>query len=231
MPDGSRYAMLTSMDTVTAPRHAPTSETSVVMPRLPAIGIALGGALLIGVLTSVGQAAEPVLATMANSAGPWFVAAAALLLLPRMRLGWAMLLGVVLLELMHVGYWAATNLRGYPDSLSPTSFWVVMGVPAGLLAGAVATLVRGSTGRHPDRWRGAAIGVTAAILAGEGMRALLEVAATTSVTFWIVEIAAAVVLAGIGVAVARTPVGRITTLGTTLVGSAAVLGAFLTLAG
>jgi hypothetical protein len=223
--------MLTDMDTVTAPRHAPTSETRVAMPRLAALGIALAGALLVGVLTSIGQAAEPVLATLANSAGPWFVAAAALVLLPRVRLGWAMLLGVVLLELMHVGYWAATNLRGFPDSLSPTSFWVVMGVPAGLLAGAVATLVRRSTGRHPDRWRGAAIGVTAAILAGEGMRALLEVAATTSVTFWIVEIAAAVVLAGIGVAVARTPVGRITTLGTALVGSAAVLGAYLTLGG
>jgi hypothetical protein len=223
--------MLTGMDTMTAPRHAPRSEAHVAMPRLAAIGIALAGALLVGVLTSVGQAADPVVATLANSAGPWFVAAAALSLLPRVRLGWAMPFAVVLLELMHVGYWAATNLRGNPDTLSPTSFWVVMGIPAGLLAGAVATLVRGDTGRHPDRWRGAAIGVTAAILAGEGMRALLQVAATTSVTFWIVEIAVAVVLAGVGVVIARTPVGRITTLATALVGTAAVLGAYLTLGG
>jgi hypothetical protein len=217
--------MLTGMDTMLAPQHAPRTETPVGLPRAAAVGIALAGAVLVGMLTSVGQAADPVLSTLANSAGPWFVAAALLVAIPRLRMAWAMPLGFVLLELMHVGYWAATNLRGFPDSLSPTSLWVVMALPAGLLAGAVATLVRTDRGRARD----AAIGVTVAILAGEGIRGLLQVAATTSVTFWIVEIGAAVVLLVVGVVVARAPIGRITTLGTGLVGAAAVLGAYLVL--
>ncbi len=124
---------------------------------------------------------------------------------------------------MHVGYWATTVLRGYPDVLSWTNFWVLVGVPAGLLAGGVAVAVRAGD----ERWRGAALGVTAAILVGEGVRALLQVAATTGVVTWIVEIVVGVAVLVIAVVVARTALGRVVAVATGVVGAVGVLAAYL----
>lgn len=206
------------------------TDPSHAVPPLARVTMALTGALLAGVATSFGQAV-PGLGTVSNSAGPWFVVAALLVLAAgvgrgsrggsrssRLRVALAMVLGVVLLELMHIGYWAATNLRGFVDTLSLTNFWVVMALPAGLLAGAVAVAVRSSDGR----WRGAAAGVTAAVLIGEGVRGLLQVAATTGSATWIVQIAVGVAVVVVGIALARTPVGRVVALGTGIVGSVAV---------
>jgi len=213
---------------------APSAPAAVVpahaVPAAARVSMALTGALFAGVLTSFGQAV-PGLASISNAAGPWFVVAAALCLLAGVRAGRvalpvAMVLGVVLLELMHVGYWAATNLRGYPDSLS-LSVWLLLGVPAGLLAGAVAVAVRSTD----ERWRGAALGVSAAVLVGEGVRALLQVADTTGAATWIVEVAVGLAALVVGVAVARTPTGRVVALGTGVVGTVAVLAAYLALGG
>ncbi|SDQ29062.1 hypothetical protein SAMN02800687_1248 [Curtobacterium sp. UNCCL20] len=212
-----------------APR--PATGAVAAVPAAARVSMALTGALLAGVLTSFGQAV-PGLSSVSNSAGPWFVVAVALCVLAGVRAGrvalpLAMALGVVLLELMHVGYWATSNLRGYPDFLSVTNFWVLMGIPAGLLAGAVAVSVRA-----PDvRWRGAALGVTAAILVGEGVRALLQIAATTGVVAWIVEIAVGVAVLVFSVLTARTPLGRVVALGTGVLGTVGVLAAYLALGG
>lgn len=207
----------------TAPTHA--------VPAAARVSMALTGALLAGVLTSFGQAV-PGLSSVANSAGPWFVVAAALCLLAGARSGrWAspaaMVLGVVLLELMHVGYWATTNLRGYPDVLSITNFWVLMGIPAGVLAGAVAVALRS----RDVGWRGAALGATAAVLVGEGVRALLQVADTTGPVTWVVEIVVGLAVLVVAVVTARTPLGRIVALATGVLGTVGVLGAYLLLGG
>lgn len=207
----------------TAPTHA--------VPAAARVSMALTGALLAGVLTSFGQAV-PGLSSVANSAGPWFVVAAALCVLAGVRSGrWAspvaMVLGVVLLELMHVGYWATTNLRGYPDVLSITNFWVLMGIPAGVLAGAVAVALRS----RDVGWRGAALGVTAAVLVGEGVRALLQVADTTGPVTWVVEIVVGLAVLVVAVVTARTPLGRIVALATGVLGTVGVLGAYLLLGG
>lgn len=188
------------------------TDPSHAVPPLARVTMALTGALLAGVATSFGQAV-PGLGTVSNSAGPWFVVAALLVLAAgvgrgshvdsrtsRLRVALAMVLGVVLLELMHIGYWAATNLRGFVDTLSLTNFWVVMALPAGLLAGAVAV----------------------AVLIGEGVRGLLQVAATTGSATWIVQIVVGVAVVVVGIALARTPVGRVVALGTGIVGSVAV---------
>jgi hypothetical protein len=223
------------------------------VPAFARLTMALTAAVLAGVATSFGQAV-PALASVSNSAGPWFVVAVLLVLAAgidraraagavagagagagaqavagRARLGTvaAMVLGVVLLELMHVGYWAATNLRGYADALSWTNFWVLMALPAGLLAGAVAVAVRSADGR----WRGAAAGVTAAVLVGEGTRALLQVADTTGTTAWVVEIGVGVGVVVAGVLMARTPVGRVVALGTGIVGAIGVLAVYLAVGG
>jgi hypothetical protein len=215
-----------------------TSSGAAAVPPLARVTMALTAALLAGVATSFGQAV-PGLGTVSNSAGPWFVVAALLVLAAgvgrgagagagagarargrrgRSAVALAMVLGVVLLELMHIGYWAATNLRGFVDTLSITSFWVAMALPAGLLAGAVAVAMRSADGR----WRGAAAGVTAAVLIGEGVRGLLQVAATTGSATWIVQIAVGIAVLVVGIALARTPVGRVIALGTGIVGSVAV---------
>lgn len=213
---------------------SPTSSPSAPCPAVPAVvrvTMALSGALLAGVLTSFGQAV-PALSSVANSAGPWFLVAVALCIGAGVRAGrfalpLAMALGVVLLELMHVGYWATTNLRGYPDFLSLTNPWVLLGIPAGLLAGAVAVFVRS----RDARWRAGAFGVTAAILIGEGVRALLQVVATTGPVTWVVEIVVGVLLLAVGVGTARSSVGRVVGLGTGVVGTVGVLGAYLLLGG
>lgn len=213
---------------------SPTSSPSAPCPAVPAVvrvTMALSGALLAGVLTSFGQAV-PALSSVANSAGPWFLVAVALCIGAGVRAGrfalpLAMALGVVLLELMHVGYWATTNLRGYPDFLSLTNPWVLLGIPAGLLAGAVAVSVRS----RDARWRAGAFGVTAAILIGEGVRALLQVVATTGPVTWVVEIVVGVLLLAVGVGTARSSVGRVVGLGTGVVGTVGVLGAYLLLGG
>ncbi|MBT1675263.1 DUF6518 family protein [Curtobacterium aurantiacum] len=215
----------------TRPARPLPVEPPVAVPAVVRVTIALSGAFLAGVLTSFGQAV-PALASVSNSAGPWFLVAALLCLAAGARVGrvalpLAMVLGVVLLELMHVGYWLTTVLRGFPDVLSITNPWVLLGVPAGLLAGAVAVAVRSGDAR----WRAGASGVTAAVLVGEGVRGLLQVAATTGHETWVVEIAVGVVLLGIGVLGTRSPVARVVALGTGVVGTVAVLGAYLLLGG
>lgn len=207
-----------------APTHAP-------VPRVVRVSIALTTAVLVGVLTSFGQAV-PALAVVSNSAGPWFVVAVALCALAGVRvrrsgLVVAAVLGIVSLELMHVGYWAATNLRGYPDVLSVTNPWVVLGVPAGILAGAVAVGLRASDGR----WRAAALGVTAAILVGEGVRAVLRVADDATMTAWIAQVVLGAVVLVVATLTARTPVARIVALGTGILGAVGVLAAYLVLGG
>ncbi|AOX65229.1 hypothetical protein BJK06_05180 [Curtobacterium sp. BH-2-1-1] len=221
--------METTMHAGTTARRAPAPTHAV--PAAARVSMALTGALLAGVLTSFGQAV-PGLSSVANSAGPWFVVAAALCLLAGVRSGrWAspvaMVLGVVLLELMHVGYWATTNLRGYPDVLSITNFWVLMGIPAGVLAGAVAVALRS----RDVGWRGAALGATAAVLVGEGVRALLQVADTTGPVTWVVEIVVGLAVLVVAVVTARTPLGRIVALATGVLGTVGVLGAYLLLGG
>ncbi|WP_412872631.1 DUF6518 family protein [Curtobacterium flaccumfaciens] len=214
------------------PSAVPTPvDPPAAVPAVVRVTIALSGAFLAGVLTSFGQAV-PALAAVSNSAGPWFLVAALLCLVAgvrggRVALPLAMVLGVVLLELMHVGYWATTVLRGFPDVLSITNPWVLLGVPAGLLAGAAAVAVRS----RDARWRAGALGVTAAVLVGEGIRGLLQVAVTTGHGTWVVEIVVGVALLGIRVLGTRSPVGRVVALGTGVVGTVAVLGAYLVLGG
>lgn len=210
---------------------AATAAPQHVVPTAARVSMASTGALLAGVLTSFGQAL-PGLSTVSNSAGPWFVVAVALCLVAGVRAGrvalpLAMLLGVVLLELMHVGYWATTNLRGFPDFLSITNPWVLLGVPAGILAGAVAVSVRA----RDVRWRGVALGATAAVLVGEGVRALLQVAATTGVVTWVIEIAVGVAVLVVAVVGARTALGRVLALGSGVLGTVGVLAAYLALGG
>ena len=195
------------------------------IPRIATWPIAVAGAFVVGMLTNVGQAGTEFLASLSNSAGPWFTVTVLLVLLVRARLRWAMPLGFVCLELMNVGYWAAATMRGIPDQLSLTDMWVLLAVPAGALAGLVAVWIDGAN----VLLRVAGFGVIGAILIGEGVRGLLQVAETTGVVFWIVEICVGVLVIARGAIGGRTRVERFSAPVTGIVGGSAVLAAYLLL--
>jgi hypothetical protein len=210
-----------------SPASAPRDGVRHALPLPAAVVVTLAGAVLVGMLTSFGQAGPQFVSTMANSGGSWFVAAMLLLLVVRPPMRWALPLGVAVLELMHVGYTLASNLRGHPDFLAITNFWVIMAVPAGLLAGAVVVwTLRGET-----RLRSLGLGLAGATLVGEGGRGLLRVAETTGSAFWITEIVVGALLVGAAVALGRTPVARVVGLAAGVVGAAAVLTAYSVLGG
>ena len=173
--------------------------------RLPARGnanstrillVAVGAGLAIGIVTSVGQGSLPDgLTPLSNSSGSWCLFAFALALLDREPRR-AALVGFASLIAMLAGYALATELRGYPVGTSMFVRWGAAAVIAGPAVGVGAAWLRG-----PDPLRAAAgIAPVVGILLGEGLYGLTVVAATTSVGYWIGEMAlglALVVLAAI----------------------------------
>jgi hypothetical protein len=156
--------------------------------------VAIAAALVVGIVTSVGQGFLPeALAPLSNSSGSWCLAAFALALLERDPRR-AALVGFAALVAMLVGYALATQLRGYPVGTSMFVRWGAAGVVAGPALGIGASWLRGT-----DPLRAAAgVAPIAGILLGEGAYGPTVVAATTSVGYWIGELAlglAVVVLA------------------------------------
>ena len=168
--------------------------------RLPAIGwgtpaclllSAIGG-LVVGILTSLGQGALPSeVASLANSAGAWCVAAFALALPNRQtRLG--LVLGPIALLAMLAGYDLATVARGNAVSTSTVVFWGAAAVVIGPVLGVGAAWARG---RDPRR---VAIGVAplAGILIGEAIHGLTALASSTYGPYWIGEAFVGIALVG-----------------------------------
>ena len=158
--------------------------------------VALGVGLAIGIATSVGQGLLPeALAPLSNSSGSWCLCAFALALLERDPRR-AALVGFASLVAMLAGYALATDLRGYPVGTSMFVRWGAAAVIAGPALGVGAAWLRG-----PDPLRAAAgVAPIAGILLGEGLYGLTVVAATTSVGYWLAELAlglAVLVLAAI----------------------------------
>jgi hypothetical protein len=158
--------------------------------------VAVGAGLAIGIATSVGQGSLPEwLTPLSNSSGSWSLCAFALALLERDPRR-AALVGFASLVAMLAGYALATELRGYPVGTSMFVRWGAAAVIAGPALGVGAAWLRG-----PDARRAAAgVAPIVGILLGEGLYGLTLVAATTSVTYWIGELAlglAVVVLAAV----------------------------------
>ncbi len=152
--------------------------------------VAVGAGLAIGIATSVGQGSLPEwLAPLSNSSGSWCLCAFALALLERDP--WrAALVGFASLAAMLAGYALATELRGFPVGTSMLVRWGAAAVIAGPALGVGAAWLRG-----PDPLRAAAgVAPIAGILLGEGLYGLTVVAATTSVGYWIGELALGLIL-------------------------------------
>jgi Family of unknown function (DUF6518) len=152
--------------------------------------VVVGAGLAIGIATSVGQGSLPEgLTPLSNSSGSWCLCAFALALFERDPRR-AALVGFASLVAMLAGYALATEFRGYPVGTSMFVRWGVAAVIAGPAIGVGAAWLRG---RNPLR---AAAGVApiVGILVGEGLYGLTVVAATTSVGYWIGEVAVGLTL-------------------------------------
>ncbi len=147
--------------------------------------VAVGAGLAIGLVTSVGQGSLPEwLAPLSNSSGSWCLCAFALALLERDPRQ-AALVGFGSLVAMLAGYALATEFRGYTLGTSMFVRWGVAAAIAGPALGVGAAWLRG-----PNPLRAAAgVAPIAGILLGEGLYGLTVVAATTSVGYWIGEVA------------------------------------------
>lgn len=152
--------------------------------------VAVGAGLVIGIATSVGQGWLPDgLAPLSNSSGSWCLCAFGLALVERDPRP-AALVGFASLAAMLAGYALATELRGYPVGASMFVRWGVAAVIVGPALGVGAAWLRG-----PDPLRAAAgIAPIAGILLGEGLYGLTVVAGTTSVGYWIGEVAVGLTL-------------------------------------
>ena len=152
--------------------------------------VAVGAGLAIGIATSVGQASLPDgLAPLSNSSGSWCLCAFALALFERDPRR-AALVGFASLVTMLAGYALATELRDYPVGTSMVVRWGVAAVIAGPALGVGAAWLRGPN----PRLAAAAVAPIAGILLGEGLYGLTVVAATTSVGYWVGEVAVGLIL-------------------------------------
>ena len=150
----------------------------------------VGAGLAIGIATSVGQGSLPDwMAPLANSSGAWCLGAFALALLERDPRR-AALIGFASLVAMLAGYGLATELRGYAVGTSTYVRWGAAAVIAGPALGVGAAWLRVA---HPLR-AAAGIAPIAGILLGEGLYGITVVAATTSVAYWIGQVAVGLVL-------------------------------------
>jgi hypothetical protein len=163
--------------------HGHASSTRVLL-------VAVGAGLAIGIATSVGQRSLPEgLTPLSNSSGSWCLCAFALGLFERDPRR-AALVGFASLVAMLAGYALATEFRGYPVGPSMFVRWGVAAVIAGPAIGVGAAWLRGRNPLHVA----AGVAPIAGILLGEGLYGLTVVAATTSVGYWIGEVAVGLTL-------------------------------------
>jgi hypothetical protein len=152
-----------------------------------AVGLVLGG------LTSWLQTWLPhEVAPLANSAGPWCAVAFVLARLDR-RPGVAAAYGAVALLSLDAGYYLTAAARGYPVGTAAVAFWAV----AALLVGPVLGIgARWLDARRPVR-RVCAVAVLPMVLVLEGIRSYVQVGDTTYRPYWVGEVVAGALLAGL----------------------------------
>jgi len=194
---------------------------------LTATVVAAVGSLLLGGLTSFGQAYLPApLRSFANSSGGWTMLAFLLVWAGRARPLLGAALGVVAFEGLVEGYGVVSSWRGffYADPFS--GIFSLIGFAAGPVLGVAASLTR--WGR--PRWQVLGVTPLVAVLVGEGVWGLRYVAETTGPVYWILQLVLGPVF--LVVAIRRFRPHRaeaVLAVATAAVGAAAFLGLYDTL--
>jgi hypothetical protein len=206
---------------VEPPASKDTSPAMWTVDRLRSVAIVIPLSFLLGALTSLGQAYLPDwLSSFTNSAGGWSIMTFGLIWLSRSRYLSGIILGVVSFYLLNVGYAVVSDLRGYFWSLSLSNFFVLMSFVAGPPIGLAAAWMR-----KRSAWIVAiASSALPAILIGEGIYGLTDVAETTSPVYWILSmIIAAAFVAMVSLFRLRALAPILLTVGLTAVGTATFL--------
>jgi hypothetical protein len=165
-----------------------------------AAGLVLGGS------TSFLQTWLPhQVASLANSAGPWCAIAFGLARLGR-RPGVAAAYGALALLSLDAGYYLTAGVRGHPVGTSAVAFWVV----AALLVGPVLGLAARWLDARRTVLRVCAVAALPMVLVLEGIRSYVQVGGTTYRPYWVAEMVAGALLAGL---LARRGAGRTATSG------------------
>jgi len=111
----------------------PVTVAGLVGTRALALAVVAG--LVSGALTSFGQTVLPApFAGLANAVAPWLVVPFAVGALAR-RWAWALVAGAVACLGQVVGYYVTADLRGFPVGTTWALFWLVAGLPGGVVAG------------------------------------------------------------------------------------------------
>jgi hypothetical protein len=141
--------------------------------------------LLVGALTAYAQGwLIDAVGSLANSAGPWSLAAFLVAMRARRPLV-AALSAMLVLASCEIGYVIATHVRGGSNATSTVLFWLAAAVLAGPPLG-----VAGAWSWQRGWWFGASAGpaVLAGVLIGEPIYALSTIADTTSPAYWVIEL-------------------------------------------
>jgi hypothetical protein len=170
---------------------------------LAAVAVTLAVAVAAGALTPFGQQYLPEeVSSVANASGSWTMVALLAVYLSRARGVLAAVLGVAALLALNETYGAVSSARGYPYSAGLDSMWTYIAIVAGPLVGLCASWLRSAS----PRLVAVAVAVPSAVLVGEGLYGLIQVADTTSPVYWWIEIAGGVAfVAVVPVRMLRTP--------------------------
>jgi len=170
---------------------------------LLAVVVTLAIAVTAGVLTPFGQQFLPEeVSSVANASGSWTMVGLLAVYLSRARGVLAAVLGIVALLALNVTYGAVSSARGYPYSAGLDSMWTYVAVVAGPLVGLCAAWLHGSA----PRLVALAVAVPSAVLVGEGVYGLTQVADSTSPVYWWLQIAGGVAfVAVVSMRMLRTP--------------------------
>ncbi len=180
-----------------------------------AVAIAVG--LAVGALTAYGQAwLSDTTTSLANSAGPWSVAAFLVARRSR-RVPIAVAAAVLTLASCEVGYALATDIRGGTNSTSTIVFWLMAAVLAGPPLG-----IAGAWSSTEGWRRGVGIAVIGGVLVGEGVYGWTTVADTTDWRYWAVETVVGLVVVAIAAVRSRRPRHGLTTMATATLTAAVV---------
>ena len=189
-----------------------------------ALGIGLSAAVAVGVgvgaLTAYGQGwLSDATTSLANSAGPWSVAAFLVARYNR-RVAPAIVAAMLTLACCELGYALATALRGGTSASSTVVFWLAAAVLAGPPLG-----VAGAWSTATGLRRGVGLSALGGVLLGEGLYGWSTVAHTTDWRYWATEVALGTLIILFAAARSQLRVRAMLTLATGVL-TAAVVFAF-----